>query len=427
MPLTNQVLKAWFLDHIEQQIKELRDDLAKLPATDNGSLVRRNRLRHLHAMLAVIHDTTSLLVSAELDASFRACSNQGDVDGLFLTYFDHILDHIGKLLDQWNEKNRADKPEKAQLEVNLGRHHDRDQHSAADADAKEVIQSWYEECILTGSADRDMLEAAHIIDVPLANLKHREPDRMDLWNGLKKLWPAEEHHSVLLEEQNDQRNILPLEIVAHWFWDNHYLALRPIPHPSDPVHRLYIQVMWLEDIDEEGNLAHSPWDHRKAGIVDLRRLHFNEARHGNSFADSIYVKHGDVYELITPNAESRPLPNLHFLQVRFALQKLHAGMLSAGALDDIFCGVEPSPTDDVDPVIIEEFLPRVWDKIIKTAKYKFLLGYEAAECWRGYIAMQEYRDHQRKERELDSEDFEVKTEVLSKAQESGEGVPVSAT
>lgn len=85
--------------------------------------------------------------------------------------------------------------------------------------------------------------------------------------------------------------ILPLSPDAHALWDKYAFALCPIEHPTDPQHRLFLQMVWLTDLHIERGLVTGDWDNAgRGGIVDLRR-----GRDGLFPA----IRHGDVYELVT--------------------------------------------------------------------------------------------------------------------------------
>ncbi len=64
------------------------------------------------------------------------------------------------------------------------------------------------------------------------------------------------------------------------------------------------------------------------------------------------VRHGDVYEISTTNAELCPLPDLRLLQIQYDIQKIVAGIHAARAPEIIFRDGLPSddgslPTYDV--------------------------------------------------------------------------------
>jgi hypothetical protein len=125
-------------------------------------------------------------------------------------------------------------------------------------------------------------------------------------------------------------------------------------------------MVWLKDITTEGNLVRSPWDHRKNGtITDFRR----GSGDNNTFPA---IRHGDVYKLVTADEATCPLPNMHFLRLRYAIQKLLAGMMAAGALKDIFRGPPPSGIEG--PVRNEAYMPGDWEMLIEAAKSPAIRG-----------------------------------------------------
>ncbi|KAK3364832.1 hypothetical protein B0T24DRAFT_495057, partial [Lasiosphaeria ovina] len=241
----------------------------------------------------------------------------------------------------------------------------------ADRDAQEIVKGWYNNmCTLTGGTF--FIEGTRIIDFRVTKKLGVYKGPLTIWRMLKTFWPLEDLRSLDISG-DEQRNILPLRIDAHTFWDNHHFALRPLEHPTDPTHRLYLQMVWLKNITTEGNLARSPWDHRVNGtITDFRR--------GSGDDDTFpAVRHGDVYELVMADEVTGPLPNIHFLRLRYAIQKLLAGMKAAGALKDIFRG--PPPSGIKGPVRDEVYMRGDWEMLIEAAEQEGVLSVEAAEQW----------------------------------------------
>jgi len=159
---------------------------------------------------------------------------------------------------------------------------------------------------------------------------------------------------------------------SHQFWDSHSFALRPITHPDSPSSRIYIQMVWLKDLDTEGGLASGNWDHQKSGtVVDFRR----------TVDDTLtWIRHGDVYEIETSDAAKYPIPSVEFLQIRYAVQKLLAGAMAAGALANIFSG-EP-PEDKQGPARETTVLDGDWDLIFEAAVAEGVLDDASVGRWR---------------------------------------------
>jgi len=77
------------------------------------------------------------------------------------------------------------------------------------------------------------------------------------------------------------------------------------------------------------------------------------------------------------------LPNVHFLKLRYAIQKLLAGIMAAGALKDIFRG--PPPRGIKGSVLDKAHIPGDWEVLIEAAQQEGILSAEAAKQWRRYI------------------------------------------
>ncbi|KAK4190931.1 hypothetical protein QBC35DRAFT_448859 [Podospora australis] len=101
------------------------------------------------------------------------------------------------------------------------------------------------------------------------------------------------------------------------------------------------------------------------------------------------LQHGDVYK-ITTNASNYPLPKYEFLRIRYAAQCITAGMQTAGALSDIFCGPPPDVKGIKDAARKREMVPEEWDVLIEFAQREGVLSEEAAERWRLSIVEQYY-------------------------------------
>ncbi|KAK0727953.1 hypothetical protein B0T26DRAFT_748236 [Lasiosphaeria miniovina] len=199
------------------------------------------------------------------------------------------------------------------------------------------VPKWYgRSCILSGSTPVD---GAYIVDVRASGM-----NAFHFWETLSMFWPLKSTDKLDIKGQE---------------------------HPIDPEHRIYLQVVWLKDLDKFNGLIKGAWDHRGSGsIVDFRR----GSDDGRMFPR---LEHGDVYELSTPDPVRCPLPSIQFLQIRYAVQKIIAGIMAAGALKDIFGG-EPSE-DGLGPARHEELLPGDWEVLLEEAVEAEALTRDAAE------------------------------------------------
>ncbi|CAK7239956.1 MAG: hypothetical protein STHCBS139747_001391 [Sporothrix thermara] len=146
--------------------------------------------------------------------------------------------------------------------------------------------------------------------------------------------------------------------------------MRPIEDPEDPQHKIYIQMIWLKDLDTEGGLVAGNWDHDGCGsIADFRRG-----------ADGMYppVRHGDIYEIVTADSEERPLPSLRLLQIQYGVHRMLAGIRGAGALKIIF---SDDPPDDMGPTTHDVGMLPEWDCLLEAAVQAGVLDSAAAGRW----------------------------------------------
>lgn len=441
-PSTNAELKRQFVSYIQRLIRRANGDSDSDADFCDPDIDQRGQLKSYYSLLAIVHDPTSALVATDI-TRFRAHMEAENIK-LVETAFRRLctgylltIDSLGKL---WNEKNKRDAahaeggnkddddvgqnsekessgPAKRRKLVITGSSRGKADRIAqksrgkADRDAQNLVPGWYHNmCVLTGGTFP--LEAAHIIDFRVVKKLGADGDAIDIWDMLSHFWPIEDLESLMVAG-NEKRNILPLRIDAHKFWDGHRFALRPLEQPTDPAHRLYLQVVWLKDINKDGNLVHSPWDHRKNGtITDFRR---------GSNDDHVFpaIQHGDVYELVTADEVTCPLPSMQFLRLRYAVQKLLAGMMAAGALKDIFRGPPPSAEG---PVRDEAYMPGDWDMLIRSAQEEGLLSVEAAKRWRRHVLETAYQDYQARV-EQDAE-WRAEREILcrgEKVEDNGQG------
>ncbi|KAK1756304.1 hypothetical protein QBC47DRAFT_460156 [Echria macrotheca] len=410
-PSTNEELKQQFVAYIEERMRGARGDSEAEAEFCDPEIDQMDMLKGYHSLLAIVHDPTSALQATDTTKLKRYMEdyNLKYLETAFYNLCGFYLAQIDKLGKLWNEKNKRDpahaekdcgddnvdesrkgkssSPAKRRKLATTGASNVKPDRLKPDREAQKIVPCWYNKmCTLTGGTF--LVEAAHIIDVRVTTKLGADKDAKAIWAMLTLFWPLEDLKALTISG-DEQRNILPLRIDAHRLWDDHRFALRPVEHPTDPTHRLYLQMVWLKDITTEDNLARSPWDHRKNGtITDFRR--------GSGDDDTTFpaIRHGDVYELVTADEAACPLPNMHFLRLRYAMQKLLAGMMAAGALKDVFRGPPPPPSGMEGPVRDERHMPGDWEMLIEAAQQEGVLTVEAAERWRRYILENAYQEYQ---------------------------------
>ncbi|KAK0733749.1 hypothetical protein B0T26DRAFT_685605 [Lasiosphaeria miniovina] len=84
---------------------------------------------------------------------------------------------------------------------------------------------------------------------------------VSFWRVLRMFWPLEVIQKLDIAG-HEQRNILPLQPSAHRLWDQHKFAPRPIQHPTNPDHRMYLQVVWFKERHTEADDAGLDWGWR---------------------------------------------------------------------------------------------------------------------------------------------------------------------
>jgi len=370
-PSTNAELRQQFVALIQKQIRRAKGDDDSDPDADYApppDLDERKRLAYYYSLLAIVRDPSSALIATDVPRlkHYMKAKKTTSLETTLKSLCQNYISDIEQVAKLWIQKNKGN-PNRPK----------------PDRDAQSSVPEWYNKtCVLTGGTT--LVEGSHIIDVRVVKKLGPNGDAINLWNLCRNFWDVEEFASLNIIG-NEEQNILPLRADAHGFWDSNRLALRPLEHPTDPTRRLYLQVVWLKDITEDGNLVNSPWDHQKLGtITDFRR---------GSKSACVFpaVQHGDIYELVTADEVDCPLPSIYFLQLRYAIQKLLAGMRAAGALKDIFRGPPPSSEG---PVRDDVYMPSDWDMLIQSAQEEGVLSVEAEEQWRRYVSESTYQDHQ---------------------------------
>ncbi|KAK3350206.1 hypothetical protein B0T25DRAFT_262111 [Lasiosphaeria hispida] len=146
---------------------------------------------------------------------------------------------------------------------------------------------------------------------------------------------------------------------------------------------MYLQVVWFKDRHAEIGLADNGQDSSKETNLSDRRRTMEDS----VGAGARYAVHGDIYELSTSDPKKRPLPNIYFFQMRYAMQQLFAGQQAAGALQAIFGG---DPPDDPGTAWDEAFMPSDWDSMLRDALELGILSTTTEEIWRRCILERAY-------------------------------------
>ncbi|CAK7201477.1 hypothetical protein SEUCBS139899_004181 [Sporothrix eucalyptigena] len=230
-----------------------------------------------------------------------------------------------------------------------------------DKTAQRVVPTWYgQRCVLSGLIQP---QGAHIVPV----------------------------QDELVVRGREVTNIVPLCPDGHLLWDRYCFALRPITHP-DP-HRMYVQIVWLTDVDTDGGLVASRWNHDVGGsIVDFRRGQPRYSSDGSRGNDGNWyppIRHGDVYELTTADPVAQPLPSFRLLEIQFAVHKLISGMCAAGAVRTIFGGDPPDDTSPPVPAGLQ--LPPMWRAALDAAVDAGVLNTAASDRWEKAVIQHHYR------------------------------------
>jgi hypothetical protein len=249
----------------------------------------------------------------------------------------------------------------------------------ADKAAQRTVPTWYQQCCpLTGV---EVVDAAHIVDIQAVQSMGSPGE---FWEVLQLFWPLQSIQQLKIIGCEEQ-NILPLQPTAHRLWDRHKFALRPIQHPTDPEHRIYLQVVWFKDRHAEIGLGNDGQRRNKETNLSDRRRKMEDS----TGAGARYVVHGDIYELSTSDPEKRPLPDIRYFQMRYAMQQLFAGQQAAGALRAIFGG-DPPDDNTPGPARDEAFMPSDWDDMLREALELGILSDKTEAIWRRHILEKAY-------------------------------------
>lgn len=237
--------------------------------------------------------------------------------------------------------------------------------SAGDRRAQREVPEWYRDrCLLSGTAGP---HGAHIVPV-----RSTTPGRaQSMWTLLRRFWSGTMVGQVDYETK-ELTNVVPMGPGAHSYWDSYRFALRPIRHPTEPQRHLYIQMVKLHDVFEEGNLVRGPTDQdhvRTSAIHDCRR--------GDKLSSPI-IQHGDVFLLTTPDPVSRPLPSVDMLEIQYSAHKILGGLKAGGALRTIF---EGDPPDDPGEGYDEIEINPIWQFLIQEAEDQAILSAREAQIW----------------------------------------------
>lgn len=345
------------------------------------------------ALLAVVLDPTAKLAYLSLDEQHR---HKRSLSGHFRSVMRIYVNQIHSIFQVWDKGRPAPgttiyteagpEDEEEQEDVDDGglpskrRKKGKGKNpvtttrgrSTADKNAQKLVPTWYKgRCILSNFIEP---QGAHI--VPVRPLNVQKPSFF--WDAVQCFWPLPDIEDLVVGGR-EVTNILPMSPDAHVLWDKYAFAIRPIEDPSDPQHKMYIQMVWMKDLDTEGGLVSGDWDHDGCGtIVDFRRSE-----------NGTYppVKHGDVYEIVTADPNSRPLPSLRLLQIQYGIHKIFAGMRAAGALKILF---SDDPPDDPGPLPSNISVPIEWESLLEAAVKAGVLDVTAASRWGKAIAIFDY-------------------------------------
>ncbi|KAK0616643.1 hypothetical protein B0T14DRAFT_604884 [Immersiella caudata] len=394
-PAKNEELKEQFAAFVQGEIVATTNNRSQYGST----IPRADRVKILSGIRAVALDPLSELDGLDM-AMIRASSKPLDkyFKSLLTNCFTQALVIIGIWVNKPVETlDAVFKGEGSEQAPTKGKAADR---SNLDKIAQRIVPPWYQNCCtLTGV---ETVDAAHIVDVQ-ATKSMDEP--VHFWDMLRMFWPLEDIQQLEITG-HEKRNILPMQPTAHRLWDRHKFALCPIPHPTDPEHSMYLQVVWFEDRHAEIGLADNGRS-KETNLSDRRRT-----MEDSIGAGARYVMHGDIYELSTSDPEKRPLPNIYLFQIRYAIQQLFAGQQAAGALQAIFGG---DPPDDPGTVRDEAFMPSDWDGMLRDALELGILSTTTEAIWRRCILENAYEQSLQKVRRY----REWKAE-LAEAEEEGE-------
>lgn len=415
IPSTDSELRRCYIHFLKERICKLN------PPGGNSTLEELTRKRNLYGLLGVARNPSSCFPWVTVDGIRSQIKTyklpKDDLVGAFEYFTRLILVNIAPLPKLWNLYVYENRTNRNEAEENVGES-DEDEENAfvvtsiskrrrtgrsskrgtdneepemvsgktsgrppKDRIAQRIVPEWYGVCPITHLEPH--LQGAQILDVKVTKTLDAENKSIEpIWYRLASIWPLGLASQGSLNTAGAESiNILPLYSSVRLDWDDHTIAFRPIEHPIDPKHRLYLQILWLIDITEPGNLKRGPEEGHPRFAPFLDR-----GRENGAFS---MVRHGDVYEIVTEDPEKYPLPNVHFLKARFAAQKLLAGMKAAGAIKDMFGGLPPPGIGC--PITYEEETDGVWDLILQEAKERGLLSNEAISGWRRYLGLEMYQ------------------------------------
>ncbi|KAK5658082.1 hypothetical protein OQA88_2638 [Cercophora sp. LCS_1] len=396
-PAKNEALKEQFAAYIQDEIAATTNNRSQYSDTMSSS----DKVKVLSGIRAVALDPLSKFYGLDMATTTASSMTLDQHFKIQLgSYFTQAIYVIGIWVNKPVETlDAVFKGEGGEQTPTKGKAAKR---SNEDKMAQRTVPPWYQDCCtITGV---ETVDAAHIVD---AQATKSMDGPLGFWNMLRVFWPLEDIQQLEITG-HEKRNILPLQPTAHRFWDRHKFALRPIPHPTDPEHNIYLQIIWFKD------------RHAEIGLADKgRSKETNLSDHRRTMEDSIgagarYVIHGDIYQLSTSDPEKRPLPNIYLFQMRYAMQQLFAGQQAAGALQAIFGG---DPPDDPGTARDEVFMPSDWDCMLRDALKLGILNTTTEAIWRRCILERTFKQNLRRykkwkeEQEEGGEEEEVEEEV----------------
>jgi hypothetical protein len=361
-PTNDQELVEAFRGYVR---KELEDNETEYTPTNREKTVRAAEAKVLVLLLALTLNEESF--SQHLTISGMNAHSSPEA------YFRHQL-ILGREFVQWMEANwNSARPTAADL--------------PKEDDRQREVKKWYDgRCILTGA---QFPHGAHILPVRFTGSNRME----NLWTRISMFWPSatvDKWKAVLEEGGYHRKNILPLRADAHGLWDRHQFAIRPVAHPEDPEHRIYLQMVWLTGFDRMRGVTYDNPKHEDISITDQRRGNEEAAPH---------IKTGDVYEVFTSDPAVNPLPSFELLSAPYAIHKVMSALKAAGSLKTIFKGSPP----DVDPVTCAEVtVPDDWASLIEAATAAGVLDPTSAEQWGAAFELEAEAEAERAQRIVDA-------------------------
>jgi hypothetical protein len=274
--------------------------------------------------------------------------------------------------------------------------------TAQDISAQRTVKKWYgNRCVLTGLSSP---HGAHVVPVhatgSLRTLdqipEHKR--REEFWETLNIFWnprDVKKLEAEVNEKGYELRNILPLSPDAHQMWDRMELAIRPIQHSEHPETHMFIQVVWLTYSLKRGLNTNNPNWKSNGGLVDFRRQ--DQTSEGKVCFPPLVT--GDVFEIVTKNPATYPLPSFWFLNLQYHLHRVMTSMKATSSLRIIFRDNPP----DVDPLTSGDMtVPGQWAFLLECAVEEGVIDSVAATKWARVFAIWGLKDDERRRQSWES-------------------------